>query len=176
MGLEVAVVSSLRERLLARERPSHRVPLQVEDPADAIREAVLAEDAWRTCHLMPEGPDRTAAIRKARRDLDRAAKAVNDCHEQITVRALPPEDFEALVAAHPPRDAKELKEGEEPDEAWNDKTFPRALFLACVDGDLSRAEWEKFLDGQCSSAERGQLYLAAQAVNVRIPNVAIPKD
>lgn len=176
MGVGGAVVSTLRERLLARERPSHRVALQMQDPTAAIRETALAEDAWRTCHLMQDGPDREAAIRKAKRELDKTAKAVNDCYEQVTVRALPPEDFERLVAAYPPREAKDLKAGEEPDEAWNDKTFPRALFLACVDGELSREEWEKFIDGQCSQAERGQLFLAAQVVNVRMPSVAIPKD
>lgn len=169
-------MSSLRERLLARERPSHRVALQMQDPTAAIREAALAEDAWRTCHLMPDGPERETAVRKAKRELDKTARAVNACYEQVTVRALPPEDFEHLVAAHPPRDVKELKAGEEPDEAWDGAKFPRALFLACVDGELSREEWEKFLDGQCSQAERDQLFFAAQVINVRVPSVAIPKD
>ncbi|WP_433234028.1 hypothetical protein [Actinomadura nitritigenes] len=169
-------MSSLRERLLARERPSHRVALQMEDPTAAIREAALAEDAWRTCHLMQDGPDREAAIRKAKRELDKTAKAVNDCYDEVTLRAIPPAEFEALQAAHPPRDAKELRPGEEPDEIWNASTFPRALFLKCVDGDLSQTEWEKFLDEQCSQAERTQLFYAAQVINIRVPSVAIPKD
>lgn len=166
---------SIRDRLKGRKRPSMQVPIAVDDVEAATRESLLAEDAWRTCHLQPDGPERAKAIKAARRELDAAIEKLNACYVKVTVRAMPPEEFEALVAAHPPRDAKDIGKDEDPDVAWNGKTLPRAAFLACVDGDMSRSEWEEFLDGQCSRAERDQLYTAALTVNMRTPSESVPK-
>jgi hypothetical protein len=116
------------------------------------------------------GPERQAEQRivAARADLDAAIAALDACHFQVTVTALPPEHFEKLVAEYPAR--------EDEDEAWNADTFPRALFAACANDDLTPDEWLAFLDGQCSQAERDMLLLAAQQINVRAPSHAVPKD
>ncbi|WP_433233700.1 hypothetical protein, partial [Actinomadura nitritigenes] len=173
--------SSLRERLLARERPSHRVALQMEDPTAAIREAALAEDAWRTCHLMQDGPDREAAIRKAKRELDKTAKAVNDCYDEVTLRAIPPAEFEALQAAHPAATTyRELRpESEEPDEIWNASTFPRALFLKCADGDLlsqTRGAGSSTSSARRAERTRKLFYAVRRPVNIRVPSSRDPED
>lgn len=165
---------TLRERLLGRQRPTAEINLAIEDTTPLAREVALAEEAWRSTHLMMFGDDRDKSIKQAKRDLDRAISKLDGAYAKVTVRAMPPEEFEALVAAHPPRADKELPD-EDKGEVWNSATFPRALFLACADGELSRNEWEKFLDDQCSQAERDQLYLAAQVVNTRAPGYAVPK-
>jgi hypothetical protein len=101
-----------------------------------------------------------AALEKARADL--AA-----CYEPVVIRALEPKRFEELVAEHPARKDR--------DERWNVETFPRALFLASVVGELSREEWETVLDEQCSEGEQNGLFLDAQVVNARMPDGTIPK-
>jgi hypothetical protein len=87
----------------------------------------------------------------------------------VTLTALPPKEFEALIAKpeHAPRDGKT--------EQWNPETFPKACFLACVDtADLSADEWEAFIDGSLSQGERDALFLAAVGVNARWPSGSIP--
>lgn len=159
--------AGLRDRLMARQRPTQRVGLLIDDDTQARREVALAEEAWRVAHLAAK-EERDTAVRAARRELDKAVKALDGCYATVTVRALPPRDFEALMAAHPvPEDQKD-------GGLWNDKTFPRALFLACADG-MSSSEWEDFLDSQCSQAERLQLFDAAIGVNLRAPSYAVPK-
>lgn len=158
--------TSRRERLLGRQRPSLSIPLPVEDVTQPSREVALAEEAWRIAHL-DRGPDRDRLIEQARTALTAAMTALDGCYEQITVTALEPKDFEALIAEHPARKDK--------DEAWNDETFPRALFIACAGDDLSPAEWVEFLEGRCSQAERDALLLTAQQVNVRVPDGTVPK-
>lgn len=165
------VSPGLRDRLLDRQRPVLAVSLLIDDDTQARRDVALAEEAFRVAHLRGED-DREKAVRAARREVDKTIKALDGCFATVTVRAMPPEEFEALIAAHPPEQGKD---GGDAGEAWSDVTFPRAAFLACVDGDMSRAEWEKFLDTQCSQAERLQLYNAALSVNVRAPSYAVPK-
>jgi hypothetical protein len=165
--MATAKKQGLRERLLSRERPTLRIPIAVEDVTTPSREVALAEDAWRTSFL-GVGDRQEERSARARKVLDAAVARLDSCYEHVTVRALEPEEFEALVDEHPAR--------EDVDEAWNDETFPWALFYACADDDLSAQEWEEFLKKRCSQAERDVLLLAAQQVNVRAPSLAVPKD
>lgn len=170
---------NLRDKLLARERPTTTVPLRVADDTDARRDL---EDAERALEEAEHGAtSRTGqAVRKARQARDTAQQAVDDCYASITVRAMPPADFEALVAAHPP---VEPAEGDEPvpDEdrdAWNPDTFPRPCFLASVvlEDGMTVEDWETFLDQNVSDAERVMLYNAAQLINVRtVDQIQVPK-
>jgi len=162
-----AATTSLRDRLTSRKRPSLTVPLADADLTGLSREVALAEEAWRTAHL-EQGNQRSKHVADARRDLDAAIAALDACYIKVTVTALPPEHFEKLIEEHPAR--------EDEDEAWNVDTFPRALFFACADDELTAEEWAVFLDERCSQAERDTLLLAAQHVNVRAPSAAIPKD
>lgn len=157
---------SARDRLLGRKRPSLSVPLAVEDVTGPSREVALTEDAWRTAQL-GVAQDTPARVKAAKADLDAAIRALDACYEHVTVTALPPVEFEALVAKHPGRDGE--------DEAYNIETFPRALFIACAGDELSADEWNDFLDTRCSQAERDALLFAATNVNSRTPNIAVPK-
>ena len=157
-----------RERLLARRRPTTIYQLAVEDDAAAVAELNAAKDALSTARFRTdEGAEQAAADAEQR--LAEARAAVEACYEPVTLTALPPAEFEALVAKpeHAPRDGK--------DERWNAETFPRACFLACVDtGDLSADEWAEFVDGNLSQGEREALFLAAASVNARWPSGAVP--
>jgi len=59
---------------------------------------------------------------------------------------------------------------------WNLDTFPRACLLACVESDLTEAEWQQVMKEVLSQAELGELANAAIRVNVRVPDSTLPKD
>lgn len=87
----------------------------------------------------------------------------------VVVRALPADEYEALVAAHPPtvRGA-----------AFDRRTFAPALLAACVDdgdGDpLSASGWAHVLaNGPLSAGEVGELFEAARRVNDRKPDARL---
>lgn len=157
-----------RERLLARKRPVFVYQLAVEDETEAVAELAAAKDALDTAGFRDD--DRAEqAVTDAEARLEKAHAAVAACYEPVTLTALPPVEFERLVAKpeYAPRDGK--------GEKWNGDTFPRACFLACVDtSDLSADEWAEFADGSLSQGERESLFLAAVGVNARWPTGSIP--
>lgn len=158
---------SLRDRLRARPRPTLPYELPVGDVAAARQAVARAEDALRAARFRSDdGAEQ--AVAAAREALTGAEAALKACYETVTLTALPPADFEALVALHPPREGTS-------DEAWNVDSFPRACFLACAPVDLSEAEWESVLAENLSIAERAELYSVAIAVNVRVVTGALPK-
>ena len=157
-----------RERLLARRRPSTVYQLAVEDDGAAVAELNAAKDALDTAKFRSDdGAEQ--AVADAEERLAAARAAVEACYEPVTLAALPPTEFEALIAK-PEYAAREGR-----DEKWNAETFPRACFLACVDtGDLSAEEWETFIDGSLSQGERHTLFLTAIGINARWPSGSIP--
>lgn len=157
-----------RERLLARRLPSTVYQLAVEDDTEAVAELGAAKDALDTAKFRSDD-DAEQAVVDAEKRLAKARRAVEACYEPVTLTALPPAEFEALIAKpeHTARDGKT--------EQWNAETFPKACFLACVEvGDLTANEWEAFVDGSLSKAERDALFLAAVGVNARWPSGSIP--
>ncbi|MCK2214292.1 hypothetical protein MF672_010885 [Actinomadura sp. ATCC 31491] len=158
---------SRRDRLRGRGRPTARYPLPVDDVAAATRALRLAERAWQLAHLRTDegGP---AAVAAAREALDQAQQALQECYETIELTALAPEDYEQLVAQHPPREGSD-------DEEWDTEQFPVACFLACAPGDMGDQEWAEFLRRNVSWLERQELLQLAVAVNVRAVDPAVPK-
>jgi hypothetical protein len=155
-----------RARLLARKRPSIVYQLAVVDDTDAVTELAEAKDALDRAELRL---DDTAgqAVTDAEKRLAAARRAVEACYEPVTLTAMDPAAFEALVAEHPGREGK--------DERWNDATFPLACFRACVDtSDLSADEWAELLTTSVSQAEQVALYAVAIAANARWPSGSIP--
>ncbi|MGV9535016.1 hypothetical protein ACWEU6_21850 [Streptosporangium sandarakinum] len=157
---------SLRERLQRRALPSDvwwvRIdPLEVVSKAkEALEEA---EDALRVVQVTAE--EGTSELAAATERVERARTAVAACYEQVTVLALDPAEYEALLTEHPPREER---------AAWG-PGFGRALLLAGVQGDLAREEWVVFLDSKLSHGERVEAYNLALAVNVRVLDPGIPK-
>lgn len=157
-----------RERLLARRRPTTVYQLAVEDPDAAVAELAAAKEALdRAQFRADDGAGQ--AVTDAETRLAAARGAVEGCYEPVTLTALAPKEFEALLAKpeYAPRDGK--------DERWNNDTFPRACFLACVDtSDLTAEEWEAFVENNVAQGERVALFLAAIDVNARWPSGSIP--
>jgi hypothetical protein len=152
---------SLRDRVKQRARPSVVWPLRI-DPLEVVEraqaEVVAAEDEVLVADGTPE-------LGAAKERVKAARQAFAACFEPITLTALTPPEYEALLAEHPGKDGAN----------WG-KDFPRALFLACVQGELDRDEWAVFLDSEISAGERAQAFNTALAINIRMPDFDLPKD
>jgi hypothetical protein len=93
---------------------------------------------------------------------------------EVEVRALPPVEWDALVALHPPvgEGAERLR--------WDDATFRPALLAASVfapDGSQRDAQWWENLwkSGGVPAGEIETLYFTALSVNDRSPQVRVGK-
>jgi hypothetical protein len=157
---------SLRERLLNRPRPSGQFPLRVDDDTAARDELERARRLLTM--LLLQGGAAEPALQQARADVKAAEDKLQACFEFVTLRALLAADFEALVAAHPPRPDTR-------DDMYNLDTFPKACFLACVEGELSQEEWERLWEIGLSNAEQIVAGNAAIRVNIRTPDESLPK-
>lgn len=172
-------MSDLRDQLRARTRPTLDYELPVGDVAGANLVLAQAQRAFAEARRAlgavdaaddPDGvtaAEKQAAVAEARTQVAEAEEALAACYAHIRLTAMPPDDYEALVALHPPRPDSQ-------DTEWDGTTFPKACFLACAT-DLTPEEWEPFLTGNLSFAERDDLFYLAQAVNVRLVNKALPK-
>lgn len=94
---------------------------------------------------------------------------------EVEVRALPPVEWDALVALHPPagEDAARMR--------WDDAGFRPALLAACVfapDGSQRDAAWweQLWTSGGVPAGEIETLYFTAIAVNDRAPLSSTGKD
>lgn len=156
----------LRERLQGRPRPTAECTVAVVDTRRAERELQEATAALQLLMLSGE----SQALAQARERVETAGGALERCFETIVCTALPPQEFEDLVDAHPPR------KDHPDDDAWNTATFPKACFLACAPADLSADEWEEWLAAQANDGEQILLYNTAIAANIRTPDPSVPKD
>lgn len=156
-----------RDRLMGRTRPTDSYHVLVDDDTAARGAVEAAQEALSIAQMRLD--DRAAeAVTEAQAALEKARVELAACYEAIVMRAMEPKAFEALVTEHPARKDKE--------ERWNAETFPRALFLASVIGEMTVEEWKTFLDKQCSEGEQTGLLLTAQLLNARTPDGTIPKD
>jgi hypothetical protein len=108
-----------------------------------------------------------AAVEAARAQVATAEAGLKACYSSIILTAMPPDDFEMLMAKHPPRPDAD-------DKRYNAETFPKACFLACAT-QMPPEQWEEILRDNLSYAERDDLYLLAVAANERLINTALPK-
>jgi hypothetical protein len=157
-----------RERFLARRRPTVDYQLAVVDDTDALAELAAAKEALDAARFRDDD-GAGQAVADAEKRVAKARRALEACYEPVTLTALPPVEFEALVAKpeYAPREGQ--------DEKWNADTFPRACFLACVDtSDLTTEEWAEFVDSSLSQGERESLFLTAVGLNARWPSGSIP--
>lgn len=155
--------------MLTRKRPTFDYQLAIEDDTDAVAELNAAKEALDRARFRDDD-NAAQAIADAEVRLVAARTVVEACYEPVTLTALPPADFEALVALpeHAPRPGE--------DEKWNAETFPRACFLACVedDGDMTAQDWDAFTAENISQGERESLFLSAIGLNARWPTGAVP--
>jgi hypothetical protein len=144
------------------------------DPAPAqagLRKAV----AGARQAVLKHGP-KSSQAKTAQRKVDKAQAVVDACSVGITLRAMKPDEYEDLVAAHP---ATAEQRKADANATINTETFRPALLAECAEGDMTASDWVEFLsDGRCSTGERRDLYLAALGVNeqARQPDVVLPKE
>lgn len=157
----------LRERLRNRPRPTTRCLVAVED-TDAAEQELAEATAALQLQLFAGAAEESEAVTAARQRVEDARAALNACFETIVFTAMPPEDFETLLDAHPPRP--------DTDEEWNDATFPLACFLACAPDVFTAEEWQEWLRVNVNDGERIRLTSTAIRANTRVLDTNIPKD
>lgn len=143
----------LKDRLTARKRPATTYALRIDDDTIARSELAAA--------LAAGDEGRVVAAREA----------VEACHEQVTVTALPPAELEELLEAHPPLPADQAK------KMFNPVTFVPALLAACVDSDIDEQSWAEFTTtGAMTRGEVADLFNTVWDINHRIPSPSLPKE
>ncbi len=162
---------SLRDRLRARQSPTVSVVLAGDRAGfeAAERELAAAERA-----LLAEQARGSFDVAAERARVELAQSALDELPvERVTVRALPPSDWEALVEAHPPPDG-----GKQNNAVWNVSTFRTALLAVSVvlpDGE-DPPDWDELTRaGHLTAGELNMLFEAAITVNARAPQVSTGK-
>lgn len=162
---------SLVERLHGRVLPTETVPLPANPDEYARLDRDLAAATWALEQARDRGSADVAALRAA---VDAAQAAL---HAQpvveVTVRALPPAVWEALVDECPPTEDERGRNLE-----WNVATFRPALLSASVvlaDGE-EPPDWELLAkEGQLTVGELNSLFTVAINLNYRGPARAVGK-
>lgn len=161
---------SLRDRLRGRALPSERITFPQDHAAYEAAERELQEAAAALLEAQQRGWP-TTELEARREEAQAAADAV--AYVAFDVVALAPEDWEALVAAHPaPAGAPE-------DQDYESATFHPALLAASVtvDGEAASVEdWDAMRKaGEISPGEMNMLIHTALALNLRVPSVRVGK-
>lgn len=163
----------LRDRLRARQLPTASVQLAVDPAAHLHAEQELAEASWELEHARSRGSVDMAALRARVSAAQDAFDALE--FEDVTVRALPPSEWEALLDLHPP--AEDQRGG----ERWNVQTFRPALLAVSVvpaqgDEPMTESDWEQLAkEGSIAAGELGMLFDAAVSLNLRTPATSVGK-
>lgn len=143
-----------KARLAGAARRTATHPLRVEDDARPRAELAAA---------LADGDEQRIADARA---------ALGACYEELPLTAMPAEDWDDLVTAHPPPD--KLK-----DRAWCDvATFLPAVLAVCADaGDITEADWSDHINrGAMNPGEVRALLDDVVALHDRSPSSEIPKD
>jgi hypothetical protein len=163
---------SLRDQLRGRALPTEVVRLPMDPAAWTRAERARGEAQWALDEARGSGGRDTSGLRArvaaAQEQLDGLP-----CLE-VTLRTLPPPEWEALVELHPA-----TGDQQERGMQWNPATFRPALLAACVvpaDGDepLSAEDWSQVVkDGELGAGEYNTLINTAVALNLRAPASAV---
>lgn len=172
----------LKDRFAARRLPRVTVPLRMDfspESDTALREFTTAEAALSDAKLR-NVPDLTGLERR----VERARAALAPFYERLVVRALTPDEMDALVAEHPPTEEQKAKAKERGGEAsWNPTTFAPALLGACVSTEddpdkpaMSVEDWAGIVSsGPVSGGEIRYLISTALDINDRSPDPDLGK-
>lgn len=115
---------SLKARLKGAQPRTATHRLRIEDDAKPRADLAAAHES---------GDERAIEVARA---------ALDTCYEQITLVAMPAQDWDCLVDAHPPADDKAKKYG-----AWcNPMTLLPAALVACVqNSDATEQDWAEYV-------------------------------
>ncbi|MGH3427347.1 MAG: hypothetical protein ACRDQZ_07225, partial [Mycobacteriales bacterium] len=144
----------LKDRLAGRPRPTRPYSLRIDDDTTARAELAAARAVGDENRIVA------------------AQTAVEACYEQVTITALPPITMEELIAQHPPPQTK--PGGQE--KIFNPATFVPAVLAACVDSDVTEADWTEYITtGALTIGEVDDLFHAVWTLNYRAPSPDLPK-
>lgn len=162
---------SLRDALARKRQRETFYDLEIADPTEPREKYEAARAALRLAE-MRHGKDSDEAA-EARESLSAARAEWSACTYRITFRNLPSDEYEALVAAHPP-----TKEQQDKGDQWDRATFAPALIAACaVDSDMSEDEWvEELKSDRWPVADRDAVFLKALGANLEPRSATVPKD
>lgn len=155
---------SLLDDIKARELPSESYKLAKKDTTLAQAAYSAATMALRRLESKGEKKS-TAAYKRAAKSVDETQQALDACYIELIVRALPADEYDALIDKHPPTEAQEAKAKEKSEEiVWNEDTFKPALLSASVDGDMSADDWSAALK-KMTKAESRELWVMCLTLN-----------
>lgn len=152
-----------------RQLPTVQVAIP-RDPAGHAAAQQRVESATRALQVAHErgAPDLgsfTAAVEAAAADLDGQPVIV------FTARCVPPDDWERLVARHPPTE-EQRKQG----WPWNVSTFRAALLEVALEPTLSEHQWHAVAEtGKVGVGELDLLFATVVNLNSRQPQVSTGK-
>jgi len=142
----------LKDRLAPRRRPTATYSLRIDDDTTARAELGAARAAGDEARIVA------------------AQEAIEACYEQVTITALAPADMEVLLAEHPPPETLKGK------SIYNPTTFIPAFLAACVDSDVTEADWSEYVTtGAMTFGEVTDLFNAVWELNYRVPDPSVPK-
>lgn len=164
----------LADRLRARKLPTETVQL----PLDPLAYERAERELMAATIALEEARNRGSVdLTELQLRVDGAQATLDECEcEQITLRALPPAEWEALLDLHPPTEEQKAKGA-----LWNTTTFRPALLAASMvpakdEEPLAEADWEQLAKGGALAAgELNALFNAAVEVNFRSPSSAVGK-
>lgn len=164
---------SLRDRLAAKSARRVVVPIQLSEPGQAqarVERAAQALNLVQLEHVKSSEAERAAAAQAAQDEVDAARAAVAEHYLEVELRAMHPDEWEALVAAHPA-----AKDSEDPWD-WG-KVLPAALAECATDESLRDGDWwaAELASGRWTWGDVQALRMAVLHVNTRTPDVLVPK-
>lgn len=170
---------SLRDALARKAgRETHYdVPVVTSDEQEALEEAFASARRAVGRAVAAHGEESSEAA-AARAELEEARAALAEAVYRVRFHSLDPDEFEALVGAHPPTKAQQ-----DDGDQWDRATFVPALLAACaVDSDMSEKDWTDELTSKDQSgrpkwsrADRDGIFMAALTANVIPRSVTVPK-
>lgn len=164
--------SPLREALAKKTslRTFYELPIVSQEQIEAAKRKLDVAHQLVAATLLHEDDEVRAKAEKAIAD----AQAERDaCFHRVWFRGLGHNEFDALVALHPP-----TKEQQADQHAWNPDTFNYALLEAAgVDSDLSAEDWEAELadESKWPAPDRARLIGSCLAAQRQTMADAVPK-
>lgn len=146
----------------------------IADPTDALAE--LNEARARLVmagigdHSNADADAHLEMLKRLQGTVDEKKAAVDACFEKIRFTALRGDQFEELMAEHPP-----TVEDDENGLAHHDATFLPALAAACADNGWTVDDWVEEI-AELSAGDRHDLRETVTHLNTRSWSSQVPKD
>lgn len=170
-------MSDLIERLKNRQRPTLDYYISVKDTSELQSkvnelktEFTKVDRRFQTDKKNQANNRKRAQLKK---DIAALEKEIEESYIVLTFQALDPDEYEALMAAHPP-----TKEDIEQDEsAIFNKNFLHELAVeCCTDPNVNRENWDDVVMKSISKGEQWDLLAKVMDINVRFPSSNLPKE